>query len=327
MALTSRPPPSEEMHRYRRIAEVWNWLPAFRVVAEYESIHKAAAVLCVSASALSRTVKLLEASLGVPLFVRTNGGLELTAVGLQILDGTRDAMRTVDDAWVLATPSSARQIVGVGTIGASVTPLVARAVGRIARRPSSSRFRMIELDAASAEVELLRGNVDIVLMEDARLTATLVHHALGALPFALFGSSGSVENEKKVQLEGWAFEGPAEVTADSVDAVAHLAYESGFLALLPVGLAPPHFELLRWTDETVAVHALTRATLGSAADEGARAVLDAVRAFLRDVEAQRADVARPTACAGRPPTLPAAVSEPSVAARNAASVAVPPSRT
>jgi len=90
--------PSASMPRSRRIADVWNWLPAFRAVAEYESIHKAAVVLSISASALSRTVRLLESSLGAPLFVRSNGGLTLTAFGAEVLEGTRDAMRRVDDA-------------------------------------------------------------------------------------------------------------------------------------------------------------------------------------------------------------------------------------
>lgn len=42
------------MERLRRVANLWNWLPPFRVVAEYQSIQRAAVVLNVSASALSR---------------------------------------------------------------------------------------------------------------------------------------------------------------------------------------------------------------------------------------------------------------------------------
>src|SRR5712691_11901344 len=54
------------MTRYRRVAELWNWLPGFRGVAEHESVNEAASALNVSPSALSRTVKLLESALGAP---------------------------------------------------------------------------------------------------------------------------------------------------------------------------------------------------------------------------------------------------------------------
>jgi hypothetical protein len=44
--------------RLRRVAQLWNWLPGFRAVAEHEHVHKAAHTLGISPSALSRTVKL-----------------------------------------------------------------------------------------------------------------------------------------------------------------------------------------------------------------------------------------------------------------------------
>jgi DNA-binding transcriptional LysR family regulator len=61
------------MDRFRRVAQLWNWLPAFRGVAEHENPQRAASVLGVSASALSRTVKLLEDALGAEVFVRQSG--------------------------------------------------------------------------------------------------------------------------------------------------------------------------------------------------------------------------------------------------------------
>src|SRR2546423_13968187 len=85
------------MKRFRRVADLWNWLPGFRAVAEHESVNEAAAALHVSASALSRTVKLLESALGADLFVRRGPGLELTQLGTELLAITRDVMRQVDD--------------------------------------------------------------------------------------------------------------------------------------------------------------------------------------------------------------------------------------
>ena len=67
------------MMRFRRVSQLWNWLPGFRGVAEHASIHKAAQALGTSPSALSRTVKLLESAVGGALFVRQGSGLALTA--------------------------------------------------------------------------------------------------------------------------------------------------------------------------------------------------------------------------------------------------------
>ncbi len=59
------------MERLRRVASFWNWLPAFRAVAETEHLPTAAEALFVSPSALSRAIRLLEKDVGQPLFRRT----------------------------------------------------------------------------------------------------------------------------------------------------------------------------------------------------------------------------------------------------------------
>ncbi len=86
------------MHRALRVGEYWNWLPTFRAVAETSSLRDAARRLHVAPSAISRTVRLLEESLGHALFERSAGSLVLNAAGRQLLDGVRAAMRLVDDA-------------------------------------------------------------------------------------------------------------------------------------------------------------------------------------------------------------------------------------
>ncbi len=86
------------MHRAVKVAEYWNWLPAFRAVAETSSLRDAAKRIHVAPSAISRTIRLLEDALGHPLFDRTNGALSLNAAGRQLLRAVRAAMRTVDEA-------------------------------------------------------------------------------------------------------------------------------------------------------------------------------------------------------------------------------------
>lgn len=86
------------MHRALRVGDYWNWLPTFRAVAETSSLRDAATKLHVAPSAISRTVRLLEESLGHALFERGAGTLVLNAAGRTLLEGVRAAMRLVDEA-------------------------------------------------------------------------------------------------------------------------------------------------------------------------------------------------------------------------------------
>ncbi|MDQ3033223.1 MAG: LysR family transcriptional regulator [Myxococcota bacterium] len=80
------------MDRLRRLMRVWNWLPAFRVVAETEHLPTASQELHVTPSALSRTIKQLEDELGEPLFQRVGRRLVLSPSGRELLASVREAM-------------------------------------------------------------------------------------------------------------------------------------------------------------------------------------------------------------------------------------------
>jgi DNA-binding transcriptional LysR family regulator len=66
--------------------------PAFLAVAERRSFRAAAAELGVSPSALSQTIKALEARLGIALFQRTTRSVGLTEAGERFLELARPAM-------------------------------------------------------------------------------------------------------------------------------------------------------------------------------------------------------------------------------------------
>ena len=153
------------MDPLRRVANLWNWLPAFRVVAEYESIQKAAVVLNVSASALSRTVRLLEEATNEPLFVRDATGLTLTAFGSELLRGTRDAMRRVDDVVANAQGRGWERVLVAAAAGPVLTRLLDRAMCHGIREHEGVRYRVTSVDETSAAAELLRGNLDVALVD------------------------------------------------------------------------------------------------------------------------------------------------------------------
>jgi len=86
------------MERARVLAQVWDWLPAFRAVAETQHLPTAAQAMRVSPSALSRAVRLLEDAIGHELFDRVGRNIALNERGVRLLESVRDAMRGVHSA-------------------------------------------------------------------------------------------------------------------------------------------------------------------------------------------------------------------------------------
>ncbi|MBW6533131.1 LysR family transcriptional regulator [Sphingomonas sp. RRHST34] len=73
-------------------------LSYFLVIARHLSFARAAVELRVTASALSHSMKALEARLGVRLLHRTNRSVTLTAAGEQLRDSISDPLRAIDGA-------------------------------------------------------------------------------------------------------------------------------------------------------------------------------------------------------------------------------------
>ncbi|TAL87401.1 MAG: LysR family transcriptional regulator [Rhodanobacter sp.] len=76
-----------------------NALRAFEAVARLNSVTRAGAELSVTHGAVSRQLRLLEASLGKPLFARQGRGLVLTAAGEQLHEGASAALGALRDSW------------------------------------------------------------------------------------------------------------------------------------------------------------------------------------------------------------------------------------
>src|SRR5690606_4024273 len=71
-------------------------LHAFVTAARLGSFTRAAVMLCVTQGAVSRAVARLESHFGRPLLVRTPGGLQLTAAGHMLLQGTAEALDAIE---------------------------------------------------------------------------------------------------------------------------------------------------------------------------------------------------------------------------------------
>jgi len=165
------------MERARRLGEFWRLLPAFRAVAEHESVTKGAKSLHVTAPAVSRSIHLLQDLVGVELFRPEGRGVRLTHAGRELLEGVRLGMRAVDDAWVRAQGAGYRgafRIACPPAIAARVIP----AVLALQERYPDLVPDVGEPPAGAVEPLLLRGELDLVLTASPQ-----PHDELEVVPF------------------------------------------------------------------------------------------------------------------------------------------------
>jgi len=71
-------------------------LQAFCVAARHRSFKVAADELCLTPSAVSHQMKVLEVNLGVRLFERKTRALDLTRAGAALLDDVAPLLRAID---------------------------------------------------------------------------------------------------------------------------------------------------------------------------------------------------------------------------------------
>ncbi len=235
------------MIRFRQVAQWWSWLPAFRGVAEHESIQDASAILGVSPSALSRTVRLLEDGLGRQLFLRAGNSMTLTPFGRDLLAATRDSMRIVDDCVQRAEAEDQRSRV----ISALATTPVASALLAVvaAENARGSMLAIGSLDESDVAGALLRGDTDLVLVGVAPEDASLLVEPLGSVAIGVYAAqthalaikTGSLQMADLAGLEfvaraddGWPSSETrtVAVSTTSLEAVLLLC-RSGLLCTLP----------------------------------------------------------------------------------------------
>ncbi len=96
----------------------WNNIRAFLAVAETGSLSDAATRLNVSQPTLGRYITRLEDKIGEPLFIRSRTGMELTRIGLSLVDDAK-AMQAEADRFSLKAAGQETSISGTVRITAS----------------------------------------------------------------------------------------------------------------------------------------------------------------------------------------------------------------
>ena len=218
------------LDRHQQVARLWNWLPAFRAVAEYESIQRAGLVLAISPSALSRSIKLLEAALGETLFSRSPTGVALTDAGRRLLVATREAMRRVHDG-TAAEPAKRLS-------GAALAPALGQLLCEVALEVLPGWELHFAQAAPAAAAEQLRCGEHDVLLSHVALPGVDLHcEAIGPMPFVLAGLAGS-SRDRVVCLRSAPAPG-ASVIVSSLEELVTAAVHRRAVACVPRFWVPP----------------------------------------------------------------------------------------
>lgn len=173
------------MDRLRRIAEFWNWLPAFRVVAETGHLPTASKLLFVTPSALSRSLRLLEAKVGRRLFDRDGRRLRLNAEGERFLASVRDSMRLVHEGLSSFSAPTDEAPIHISAHRLFVHALLPVITALRARRPGLVPC-LYSLPSSEINALLLRGQLDAAFLPDPVPHSRLRMEEAGAVAISVY---------------------------------------------------------------------------------------------------------------------------------------------
>ena len=190
------------MQRLLRLSEFWNWIPAFRAVAECAHLPTAARALHVSPSALSRSIGLLERSLGQPLFKRVGRRIELNPAGLRFLAAVRDGMRLMDDGLSAVTAAGRLGPLNLSTVG-----LLSHAVLPALRELQAERpdlvLHLYNHPAYVVNDLLLRGSLDAAFLPGPQLHDLLHVERIGSATNGVYcGRGHPLFRARRITLDG-----------------------------------------------------------------------------------------------------------------------------
>lgn len=164
------------------LERLWRWLPIFRVVAEHESVGEASRLLCLSASSVSRSVRLLEEDLGKTLFTRLGGRLALNDAGHEFLEAVRRSMRLVDDGADLVRGGGGLfRIAAQHSVFAQLLPAIA-----CYREMQGAAARPLFVRQGGSHREVAAGILDLLVVAGRTNAGTLEVHRLGELRVGAF---------------------------------------------------------------------------------------------------------------------------------------------
>jgi DNA-binding transcriptional LysR family regulator len=291
------------MERFRRVSSLWSWLPAFRAVAETQHLPTASTQLHVSASALSRTIRLLEEDVGRRLFLRSGRRIELNEAGQRLLVAVRSAMRTIHEELLALEGAELSGPVYVATAGLVTTAYVLPGLRRLRREHPGIVPHVLDRDEREVAELLLRGELDVAFVTRSVAHAQLHELRLGTASSGIYCGPGHplhgasavgieqvlehpfvalAPDDRGLSLEGWpaGHDRRVSMVVSQPSTGLEVCAAGELLAVLPdaVSRAEPYRERLHRlpvdvvpATELIAVHRTTLAE-GGRAEAVARAV-------------------------------------------------------
>lgn len=138
----------------------------FMVVAEEGNVSRAAARLHVAQPSLSAQIKYLERHLGVELFRRHPGGVELTRAGTLFLTEARESLRSADAAVALARTAARDQagMLSIGFLLGTHVEITSRIIQAFRDRRPEVRIEFAEYTFAEPSAGLNGHDVDLAFV-------------------------------------------------------------------------------------------------------------------------------------------------------------------
>lgn len=148
-------------------------LKAFAAVVERASFARAAEQLGVSPSALSQTIRLLEARLGARLLNRTTRSLAPTVTGEQLYGRIAPLFREMTEAVAEATAAAGRTsgTLRINTLGMAARQVIAPRLGRFHRAHPEVALDIVVDDALS---DIVAGRFDAGIRVGGRLEKDMI---------------------------------------------------------------------------------------------------------------------------------------------------------
>ena len=168
---------------------LWNWLPAFLEIAEAGSVVGAAGRLGLTPAAVSRTLGLLEAALGAPVFNRVGNTLVLNAAGIALRDALREATRNVDSGLSESLGDPFLRPLRVASLGV-LTELVVPALLELKRAHAGLVPEHHNVGPSDANTLLIRGRLDAAFYYEEVSAESIVVRRLGQLGASVYCGRG-----------------------------------------------------------------------------------------------------------------------------------------
>ena len=178
----------------------WDDLRMFQVLARAGTVRRAARVLDVHASTVTRRLDQFERQLDVKLFHRNPGGLQITDAGRDTLARVETIAAQIADLRRSVAGSDQRLAGRIAAyVPATLAPVALPAIASLSRTHTGMQIELVD---PSARPDIGRGEADCALMITDDPPQHLVGRRVGELAFAVYGTPALAE-EHDGRSAGW----------------------------------------------------------------------------------------------------------------------------